>query len=223
MLGRALPKANAVLEQIAGEMVRFVASLEGTLPEGISVVTLVGGTAQLERIDELLADRTGMLVEKIGLPREEEGAGLVAGGSPVLYAPAIALALRGTARGTTDFNFRQDEFARRLDLSRYRRDFGTTGVLAAIVLGLALLSFGTGVVLESRGAGDLENRITAVYAQAFPGEPMPANPIRALRAAIREARDRAEFLGVYTGNRSALDLLQEISARVPADPSNEDS
>ena len=215
VLGRALPKANAVLDQIAGEMVRFVASLEGTLPEPISVVTLIGGTAQLERIDELLADRTGLMVERIGLPREEEGAGLVAGGSPVLYAPAIALALRGTARGTTDFNFRQDEFARRLNLGRYRRDFGSTGVLAAIVLVLALTSFGAGVVLESRGAGDLEDRIAAIYAASFPAEPTPANPVKTLRRAIREAQDRAEFLGVFSGNRSALDLLQEISARVP--------
>ena len=31
------------------------------------------------------------------------------------------------------------------------------------------------------------------------------------------ARDRADFLGVYGGNRSALDLLAELSRRVPED------
>jgi Tfp pilus assembly protein PilN len=36
-----------------------------------------------------------------------------------------------------------------------------------------------------------------------------------MREAVREAHDRAEFLGVYRGNRSALDLLGEISRRVP--------
>lgn len=215
VLGRTLPKANGVLEQISGEMVRFVASLEAVIPDGISEVTLVGGTAQLERIDELLADRTGLSVARIGLPREEEGAGLVAGGSPVLHAPAIALALRGTARGVTDYNFRQDEFARRLDLGRYRRDFGATAVLAAIVLVLALVSFGTRSAFESRGAGDAEARIRAIYEQTLPGRPVPDDPARELREAVRDAQARAEFLGVYSGNRSALDLLQEISARVP--------
>lgn len=217
VLGRPLPKASAVIEQIAGEIVRFVASLEAIVPDGISEVTLIGGTAQLERIDELLADRTGIAVNRIGLPREQDGSGLVAGGSPVLHAPAIALALRGTTRGVTDLNFRQDEFAQRLDLARYRRDFGATGVLGAIVLALALLSFGTRAMLSSQGAGDVEGEIAALYQTAFPGEATPAAPVKALREALREARDRAEFLGVYSGNRSALDLLQEISARVPAD------
>ena len=141
----------------------------------------------------------------------------MAGGPPVLYAPAIALALRGTTRRNTDFNFRQDVFAQRLDLSRYRRDFGATAVLVAIVLALALLSFSTRAILESRGAGDVEGQIAALYAQAFPGQELPANPVRELREALRQSQERAEFLGVYSGNRSALDLLQEISARVSQD------
>ena len=135
----------------------------------------------------------------------------------MLHAPAIALALRGTTRGVTDLNFRQDEFARRLDLGRYRRDFGPTAVLAAVVLLLALVSFGTRALLTSQGAGDVEGEIAALYQTAFPGQATPEAPVKAMREAVRQARDRAEFLGVYSGNRSALDLLQEISARVPAD------
>jgi Tfp pilus assembly protein PilN len=83
------------------------------------------------------------------------------------------------------------------------------------VAALARVSFATGAVLESRGAGNAEGRIAALYAEAFPGQAMPDNPVRALREAVRAAQDRAEFLGVYSGNRSALDLLQEISERVP--------
>jgi hypothetical protein len=217
VLGRVLPKASAVLEQIAGEIVRFAASVDGVLAGGIQDVTLVGGTAQLERIEELLSERTGLSVARLGLPREEEGAALVAGGSPVLFAPAIALALRGTGRSTTDMNFRQDEFAKRLDLGRYRRDFAPTLALAAIVLVLALVSFTAGRMLDSRSAGDVEAQVETLYQQSLPGRPVPDNPVAGLREAVREAQARAEFLGVYGGNLSALDLLQEISARVPAD------
>jgi hypothetical protein len=36
-----------------------------------------------------------------------------------------------------------------------------------------------------------------------------------MREAVREAEERAEFLGVYRGNLSALDVFTEISKRVP--------
>jgi general secretion pathway protein L len=217
VLGRPLPKASAVLDQLAGEIVRFASSLATSVPGGIGHVTLFGGSAQLERIDELLAERTGLDVQRLGLPSAAEATGFVAGGSPLVYAPAIALALRGTARRKTQLNFRQDEFARRLDLSRYRRDFGATGILAGVVLGLAVVNFAAGAVLESRSARDIETRIRAVHESVFPGRPMASNPVAALREAVRTSRDRAEFLGVYSRNRSALDLLQEISGRVPPD------
>jgi hypothetical protein len=38
-----------------------------------------------------------------------------------------------------------------------------------------------------------------------------------LRDELRAANARAEFLGVYAGNLSALDVLAEISRRVPPD------
>jgi type IV pilus assembly protein PilM len=217
VLGAPPPKVDAVLDQIANEIVRLVAGLEDLTPTPIAELTLCGGTALADRIDELLAERTGIPTARLGLPREEGGIGIVAGGSPVLFAPTIALALRGTARATTEINFRQDEFARRVDLSRYRREFGPTAILAAIVLVLGLISMGTNTYLEARRAGRVETQIAALYAGAFPGQPVPENPVAALRQAVGQANERAEFLGVYRGNLSALDLLTEISRHVPKD------
>ena len=217
VLGGRLAKASAVVDQIAGEMVRFVASLEPTMKSRIEDVTLFGGSAQMERIDELLAERTGLSVTRLGLPSDELGPGLVAGGSPVLFAPAIALALRGTARATTSLNFRQDEFARRLDLSRYRRDFGSTFVMLGIVLVLGIASALSGALLESGTARRSEKQVAALWTSVFPDQPVPENPVAAMREAVAAAHARAEFLGVYRGNRSALDLLGEISRRVPPD------
>jgi hypothetical protein len=177
----------------------------------------MGGGCELDRLDEWLAERTGLPCRRIGLPRADAGLGLVAEASPTLLAPAVALALRGSARTATRMNLRQDEFARRADFSRVRREFGTTGVLAAVVAGLALVSFSTGAVLESRQAGDVEQQIAALYREAFPDEPLPENPVAAMGAAVDDAEQRAEFLGVYRGNMSALDVLTEISRRVPKD------
>jgi len=216
-LGGTLAKASAILDQIANEIVRFVASIEPVTGGNITELTLIGGTSQLDRIDEMLAERTGLPTARIGLPLEEHGLGLVAGGSPVLFAPAIALALRGTARSRTRLNFRQDEFSRRVDFSRYRRDFGLTGILAAAVAGLAVVSISTSALLESARAHSIDQQIAALYTEAFPDAAVPENPLTALRDAAREASERAEFLGVYRGNLSALDLLTEISRRIPED------
>jgi len=216
-IGTPFPRAEALLDRLASEILRFASSLESVLPGGFEELTLLGGTAQLEHIDRWLAERTGIPAARLGLPREETGLGFTAGGSPLVFAPALALALRGTPRATTSLNLRQDDFARRLDFSRYRREFGTTGVLAAVVAGLALVSFSTGAVLESRRASQVEQRIETLYQEAFPGQAVPPNPVAAMREAVREAEDRAEFLGVYRGNLSALDVLTVISQRVPDD------
>jgi general secretion pathway protein L len=215
LLGAPGPKVDGVLDQIASEIVRMAAAAEPLLAGPVAEVTIFGGTAQLDRLDELLTERTGLPTSRLGLPRESDGLGLVAGGSPVLFAPAIALALRGTTRAITQLNFRQDEFAQRLDLSRYRRDFGTTAVLAAVVALLAVVSFATGAILQARDAGRVEARIAKLYSDAFPKKPVPDDPVAAMRDAVRDAGQRAEYLGVYRGNLSALDLLAEISRRVP--------
>ncbi len=212
-------EALAVLDRIAREIARTLASLEPVLlSHGTSVVseiTLFGGTAQLDRIDHFLAERIGVQTGRLGLPKPGASAGLAAGGSPLLFAPATALALRGTSDARTRMNFRQEEFALRLDLDRFRRDFGATGVWAGVAAGLAVVSFGTHVVLDSRRAAAVEAQVAQITAAAVPGATSDT-AVSSLRNAVRDANERAEFLGVYRGNLSALDVLAEISRLIPA-------
>ncbi|HKA14114.1 MAG TPA: pilus assembly protein PilM [Myxococcota bacterium] len=216
-VGSPFPRAEAVLARLANEIRRFGQSLEEQLPGGIGGVVLFGGGGQLERIDGWLAERTDLPTERLGLPRTDAGLDRVLEGAPLVLAPALSLALRGSARATTRMNLRQDEFARRADFSRVRREYGNTAILAAVVAMLALVSFGTGAVIESRAAGGVEQQIAALYREAFPDGPLPDNPVAAMREAVKDAEDRAEFLGVYRGNLSALDVFTEISKRVPKD------
>lgn len=210
-------EAFRVVDRLARELVRTLGSFEGfTGSEPISEVTLLGGSAQLERLDEFLSERIGLPARRLGLPREGE-TGLAAGGSPLLFGPAIALGLRGTARARTRIDFRQDEFAVRLDLSSLRRQFSWTAGIGAVAAVLALVSFGTGVFLESRRARTLERQAAALYSEAVPGPAPQGNAVAAMRQAVRSANERAEFLGVYRGNLSALDLLAELSRHVPED------
>jgi hypothetical protein len=94
----------------------------------------MGGTAHLHRLDEFLAGRTGLRVVRLALPPAEMGAALVAGGDPVVFAPAIALAVRGSMRARTRMNFRQDELARRIDLRKLGRELRWTAGLAGLAV-----------------------------------------------------------------------------------------
>jgi general secretion pathway protein L len=216
------PGAVEVLDRIAREILRSLESLERVLggsPESrVAAVTLFGGSSKLHRIDEYLSERIGIASERLTLPGDDQGAALVAGGDPLLFAPATALALRATAQTRTRMNFRQQEFAYRTDLRRYLgRDLRGTAALAACAGLLMLTSAAASISLDSRRAKQLEMQALDVYGRAFPGQQAPENPVAAMSTASRQARERAEFLGVYGGNRSALDLLSELSQRVPED------
>jgi type IV pilus assembly protein PilM len=212
------PLTGKVLDRLARELVRTLGAMEeqlGGVP--LDEITLFGGGALLDRIDGFLGDRTGLPARRLPLPREGHGHDLVAGGPPLLYAPAIALALRGTAQARTGMNFRQDEFAVRVDVGRVLRDFRLTAWIGGAALLLAVLSFATHAFLDARQAAAIEGQIERLWTGAFPGTPVPAEPVAALRAQVASAQERADFLGVYRGNLSALDLLVEISKRVPSD------
>src|SRR5262249_24177437 len=61
----------------------------------------------------------------------------------------------------------------------------------------------------------IERQSLALYHQAFPSQPPPDNVLRAMQQAVNQAQGRADTLGVYRGNLSALDILTEISKRIP--------
>ena len=215
------PAGIAVVDQLAREMVRSIGSLEtatgGAEAPALGEIVLMGGTAHLHRLDEFLAEQTGLAVHRLALPPAEMGAALVAGGDPIVFAPAIALAVRGSMRARTRMNFRQDELARRIDLRKMGRELRWTAGLAGLALALACASAVANFSLQSRRADLLEKQTARLYQEAFPGSPTPGNMLAAMQKAVRSTQQRADTLGIYRGNLSALQVLAEISSRVPTD------
>ena len=215
------PSGIAVMDELAREMVRTLGSLEtatGTADSPpLGEIVLMGGTAHLHRIDEFLAERTGLRVTRLALPPAEMGAALVAGGDPLIFAPAIALAVRGSMQARTRMNFRQDELARRVDLRKLGRELRWTGGLAVLAMVLACVAAITQIALESRRAELVEQQTALLFQEAFPGKPLPGSVLKAMKEAVRGVQQRADTLGIYRGNLSALQVLAEISSRVPTD------
>jgi type IV pilus assembly protein PilM len=210
---------TAGLDRLAREIVRSLGSFKPLLTERGSAdpseLTLLGGGAHLHGIDAYLAERIGVPARRLQAPPGDAGKALLAAGDPALFAPAAALALRGTARARTRTDFRQGEFALRFDVGELGRHLAWTGVLAGAALVLAAVLAITSIATQARRADVVEEEMARLYAEAFPGAPASGNVLGAMQGAVRSAHDRADFLGVYRGNLSALDLLTEISARVP--------
>ena len=80
---------------------------------------------------------------------------------------------------------------------------------------LGLTSFVTSLVLESSRANALERQAMHLFSEAIPDGGTPENPVPALSRALQDAKDRADFLGLYGTNLSAIDLLAELSREIP--------
>ena len=213
------PAAERTLGRLVRELVRTIGGFESALgmpPEkAIDEITLIGGGARLQRIEEFLSVQLGIRTARLSVPPGESTGAFLAAGDPLRFAPALALALRGTLRSRTRTNFLMAEFAPRVDVRRFARQFRSTAVLAILALVLGLASLGVRSALLSRRADALESQLAAIWGEVQPGKPPPANVSKALDQALRDSQQRAEFLGIYGGSFSALDVLTEISKLVP--------
>jgi general secretion pathway protein L len=217
------PGVVAILDRIAREALRTLDAAETPMSQGSvaddSLITLIGGGARLAQIEEFLTRRTGRTTRRLQMPADSSHASLVEGVDPVLFGPALALALRLSGEPLTKMNFRQGEYAFRQDFADlFNRQFRPTAALAAVLAVLLVVSTITTVTLQHRRANLHRAATVKLYQEAFPDRPLaPDNPVGALGAALRDAQERADFLGLYSGNRSALDLLAELSRTIPSD------
>jgi general secretion pathway protein L len=214
--------ALAVVDRIARELVRSLDSLDPTSGSLIShpncQIILMGGTANLGRIDEYIESQTGVPTHLLAAPEVPSKAALLKGCDPLLFGPALALALRSSSQALTQFNFRQDEFSFRSNYAwLFGPDLRPTWGMALVCLVLAGLSGIVSIQLESRRAERLEGQLASHYAQFFPDQPIPSRPLAAFSQQVASARERASFLGLYGGNLSALDLLTLLSELIPSD------
>ena len=212
-----------IVDRIAREAVRTLEAAEARQGAGPAFrdakLTLMGGSARLDRLDEVLAKRTGLPTHRLRMPADAPHAKLVEGIDALLFAPALALALRLSGEPVTKMNFRQGELAFRQDLSAYfGRELRPTVLLAGLLASLLVVSTVTTIVLQHRRVERHANAMTALFSETFPNQqPVPEEPANAFGVELRSARERADFLGLYSGDHSALQLLAELSRTIPKD------
>lgn len=217
------PGALQILDRIVREIARTLEASEkllgGSASERVAGISIFGGSAQLLRLDEYLSERTGLPTQRLQFPdpTQKEDTSLATLGDPTPFGGALALGLRGTAKPRTKTNFRQGEFEHRFDFSNFSRNFASTALLAGIAVFLSIAFVVTTLALRNSRAQSLEAMLQTRYQEIFPNTPAPSDPLRALRSELDRAHEEADFLGLYRGDRSALDLLTEVATRMPPD------
>jgi type IV pilus assembly protein PilM len=209
-----------VLERLAREIRRTLESLSGDPLGGLAPgeIVLVGGSARLAGLDVWLAQALGLPCARLEVPPTDPELAPLADGGAAVFAQAAALALRGSPTGrVTATDFRRGEFAYSPDLAHLRRSAAVTAGLAALSLVLWLGSLAIERAARERRADALEARIAELYQAAFGAAPPNGDAFAALEQRARETRELASHLGVTDHGLSALEVLRELSARIPAE------
>src|SRR5690606_35605388 len=137
--------------------------LGGSAEKAVDGLVLLGGGARLTGIEAFLSERTGLPATRLAVPPTPPAGGLLAAGDPLRFAPALALALRGTLKARTRTSFLQAEFAPRVDLRRVGRQLRGTAWLAAFALVLAIAATASRIVVESHRADVLEGELARIW------------------------------------------------------------
>ncbi len=134
---------------------------------------------------------------------------------PGLYDRALALALAGFARKVA-VDFRTGEFAAGHGLLADRRRL-VAGAVAAGLLAAAWLGW---LWVDYRGLDSryqaLGEEMRAIYRQTFPGATRIVDPLAQMKANLRQLQAPRVALPLFTGRKRILDILADISERIPA-------
>jgi len=218
LLQRSTPAFARTLDRLAREIDRTLTAPENTSLGRPDRLLLCGGTSRAEGMAEFLQERVGIPCAPLALRSDERLAwNLDPDDLPVL-PQALGLSLRGAlSTPVSTLNLRREEFVYRRDLQVVRQKFMPSLVIVATLL-LLLIGNVVAKTLKNRSiAAKLDARIEQVFREANPDVTRIVDPLAQMRQSLDEMKRRTAALGLYAGNVTALDVLREISSRVPAD------
>ena len=185
------------------------------------LLLLFGGERSgLEHLAVGLSEATGLQthVWRLEAPGYKPAAGssMALDPGPAGYAIALGAALRGLHRHVGGFNLRRGEFAPHSNLRELRGKLIALGVLAVAVGGLGLGNLHLQNHYKARRLAQLQDSIAKSFSDVLPGTRM-VQPVAQMREKMRDLDKRLQAFGGLTGAQlSALQILRELSARVPA-------
>ena len=127
---------------------------------------------------------------------------------------ALALALNED-KGIDRLNFHKGRFAVNEFLTRHKSSLVKTGILAGVVLALALLNFIFDFYFINKKINHLNHQITDIFKTTFPEVTKIVDPLQQMKVKIKEAKKSAFFPSETTKYIRSIDVLNEMSKRIP--------
>lgn len=127
---------------------------------------------------------------------------------------ALALALRGNKQGL-GFNFRKDEFELRKKESKFKREFRKAAVFLIVILSLLTTYLGIDYYFLKKRYRMLDKQITETFRQTFPDVRRVVDPLQQMKVKITQIKKSTFSLPGIGGDHKVIDLLRDISLRVP--------
>jgi type II secretory pathway component PulL len=127
---------------------------------------------------------------------------------------ALALALREEGR-TQGFDFRKGEFEVKKQYIGFKKELKASAIFLVIILAFLAADLGTDYYFVKKQYRMLEQNIMEVFRQTFPEVTRVVEPVQQMQVKINEIKSSAvSFPGMGT-DQKVLDLLKDISERVP--------
>ncbi len=127
---------------------------------------------------------------------------------------ALALALNED-KGINRLNFHKGRLAVNEYLTKHKSSLVKTGILAGVVLALALLNFILNFYFINKKINHVNHQVTDIFKTTFPKVTKIVDPLQQMKAKIKEAKKSAFFSSETTKTIRSIDVLNEMSKRIP--------
>lgn len=167
---------------------------------------------------DLLSRLLDMPAEPIDVSQDKrvrmEG-GIANDWSPPLMNNALALALRNTDR-EGGFNLRRDEFGREGRYLQIRKAVPKVAIFLFLILSFLTADIIIDTHFLKKEYKALDREITRIFRQALPQATRIVDPVQQLRVSVEEMKRSSVSRPAGSSEHTILDLLQEISRRIPS-------
>ncbi len=177
--------------------------LTGALADVPTVASFIGSQLECEVSTCDLADERQVKIGlECGLWRSD------------LMTPALALGLRA-GKKQSGFNFRKDEFVKKISFEKYKKHLPRVGIPAAVCFFAAIIFFWNDLNLKEKELGRLTTQRDEIFSATLPGVRNVGEPVKQLSAEINEMKKGTLGEAGNLSDIKMLDLMAEISVRVP--------
>ncbi len=185
--------------------------------ENITEILLTGGTSNIGNIDKYfereIGIKTSLFTPLQDLPNSMGDMGRA---DESIMTGALGLALSCAKRRGSRVNFRKEEYSLKKKYGDITRDLTFILVGLFLVFSLTMGNLLTNLYLKEKRCAGIKTEIRQVFVRTFPNVKNIVNEIQQMKNGIREEKSGSTLFNGLHGSTAFLDLLREVSVRIPA-------